>query len=58
MSDTRERLALSLRCKEFSLAVADAVKLKDVHALTEISQTCEDELIKETAEKALASFNK
>ena len=53
ISDVKERLRYSLLCKTFEVALLDAVKLKDTKALAMICEQCEDEEIRNTAEKSL-----
>ena len=56
MSDTKELLKWSLKCGAFEIAVADATKLKDIEALKEICQKCEDDLIRDTAQRTYDSL--
>ena len=49
---------MSLKCKEYSLALEDATKLRDVNALAEIARDCDNSAIRNGAESALASYQK
>lgn len=49
---------MSLKCKEYSIALEDATKLKDVNALAEIVRSCDNSSIRTTAERTLASYQK
>ena len=49
---------MSLKCKEYSLALEDATKLRDVNALAEIARVGENSAIRKGAESALASYQK
>ena len=47
---------MSLKCGAFEIAVSDASKLKDVDALKEICQNCNDDLIRDTAQRTYDSL--
>ena len=56
ISDVKERLKYSLVCRTFEVALPDAVKLKDTKALAMICEQCDDDEIRNTAEKSLQQF--
>lgn len=49
---------MSLKCKEYSLALENATKLRDVNALAVIARDCDNSAIRKGAESALASYQK
>lgn len=45
-----------MECKAYNIALPDAVKLKDVNALNEIYQNCDDEDVKDSARRTLQTL--
>ena len=46
-----------MQCKTYNTALPDAIKLKDMDALNEIYQNCEEEEVKDSARRTLQMLN-